>query len=110
VANPAVAPPYGGGGNRSVPAGSAVTTVGDPASPPAACRVCPSVAGTGPNAGANRLRSPEEPDRQLLQAVVEVRADPDRWAGELDLRERREQLLEEDPALETGQVHPQTEV
>src|SRR5690242_349794 len=56
------------------------------------------------------LSSPLEADRQALQRVVEVRALAARLAGQLDRRERVEQLVEEHPALEPGQVDPEAEV
>src|SRR5690606_19958445 len=51
-----------------------------------------------------------EADGEALEGVVQVRADADGVAGLLDGRERRQQLLEEHPALEAGQVGAEAEV
>src|SRR5689334_23160511 len=45
-----------------------------------------------------------------LEGVVEVGPGAQGLPGHLDGRERREQLLEEDPTLQAGEVHAQAEV
>src|SRR2546426_6343748 len=60
---------------------------------------------------ALRLRSPRrEPHRHRFDAVDEVRAQATRRAGELDVGQPGEQLLEHDVNLEPGEIRAEAEV
>src|SRR5216684_2532477 len=59
---------------------------------------------------AARRRSRRQAERQVLERVVEVRPLAARLTGELDRREPVEELGEEHPSLEPGEVDTEAEV
>src|SRR5437763_12138728 len=95
--------------NRLFPVGRAMTRWNElvPMSMAASGADPFSVRGTGRRL---RRRSRFETDRQRLQGVVEVRPLPARLTDQLDAVEPLEELFEEHPTFEAGQVHTEAEV